>query len=252
MADKISLPHISLPIGILFSTMPKSGSVFLHNSLMCNYKTRNMRTTSGGFPYSNLAYQQIEILLENKYISQEHIEPSVINLNIINAFLDRFWLHFRDPRSCLDSWVAHCQRIGARKINGIPIEYLEFDPMPPHDYPKWELPDQRVWMINHHYPHFINWLTAWHEAIAQKRIKPKIFISEYSQLHSNEAEFLKQIIDFYHLPMPDEIILAEKNMTQAHYRTGQKTSWKNWDLPDIERTSALIPKNIAKKYGWEL
>lgn len=246
------MANISLPRGILISTMQKSGSVFLLNSLMCNYKTRNMRTTSGGFPYSNLSYQLMENLCENKYISQEHIEPSVININIINAFLDKFWLHFRDPRSCLDSWVAHCQRIGERKISNMPIEYLEFDPMPPCDYPKWELPDQRAWMITHHYPHFIAWLKNWHDAITQNRIKPKIFISEYSQLHGNEAEFLKQAIDFYNLPMPDEIILAEKNMTQAHYRSGKKTSWKNWDRADIERTSALIPKDIAKKYGWEL
>jgi hypothetical protein len=233
--------------GILLNTMPKSGSVYIEKSLA---KILNLGTMYLGNRYALIDQVDVRDALafsRGGFISQNHLAPSLENLQILQHFKLKMVLHLRDPRQALLSWVHHLHYV--TDGDDMSEALLYFAPRPPFGYFKFSLSRQIDWQIETYMPQLVRWAARWIE-IADRDATP-ILITHQNDLRTKEKAFFDAILTFYQLNLDYALPNLPRTLDETHFRLADPMEWRRTFTADQAiQATALIPESLRMRFGW--
>lgn len=233
--------------GILIATLPKTGTVFLQNSLCRGLGRPQLDVPSGGlFPYANIPHEAINRLKQQGAIFVMHCAPNRWNIVEIKERLDRVVIHLRDPRQALISWTYYVVDL-ITKLD--PVQGKHFGI--PDDYLNWDFPKQLDWQIENYYPYQIEWIQGWVNAAEEVSQKTKILFTTQEELATDQNAFFNRILDFYEIPRAAFTYPSIPRQQDMNFRAGQVSEWKEkMSRPQIESVTRAIPTPLFERFGW--
>lgn len=254
IADRCTSTDTRLP-GILFVTMPKSGSIYISRSLAQGLGIREMKVAVSLFPDDLVIRPKLDLLALGNVIAQQHIPASNINLRHIAARISKIAVHVRDPRQATISWMHHLQNFHAHRDTIPACAYgLEATtPAMPPDYFNWSHTEQIDWLIDHHFTQLVEWTKKWVDA-EQSLNSANILFTRHEDLAQDRELLLKNLLQHFGIaPSLFDWSLLREATPQTHFRKGQTDEWREV-LSDAQkrRAQALIPEFLAVKFGWEM
>ncbi|MEG4283603.1 tetratricopeptide repeat protein [Microcoleus sp. A006_D1] len=242
---------------ILISSIPKSGTVYIEDSLRKGLKISSMRelkfirTGASGAMDIHLELGFPEIYYSDVYgILVDHLNASEWNLLAINVMVDRLLVNVRDPRQGLISWISHFNRYS--KIVAHQVELSRNFKYSEH-YLRENQKEEIDYQIEHGFlPYTIKWIEGWLDAQENSLFKPKILFTKFEDLATNPNVFFKSILDFYGIEESKFTYPKPVEFKQGtHYRKGSVNEWQEVFTPEQkQKASSIIPKKILERFGW--
>jgi hypothetical protein len=255
---------------ILINTLPKSGSMYIFYTLqkgLPNYDQYHLtdelrriftvfRDTGSAFPYT-ITVDPLEMknFGRGQALSQEHINFTEPNLDILSRYIDRFVVHIRDPRQALLSWVHHTKWCAENDI----IEYSNNVTQVLQS----SFHDQVNYYIENHFKGLIDWLEGWANLLCKSdnkngiyvhynnKKKIKILLTTHQELLENESVLFSRICEFYKLRIKK--LEPIKKDSSSHFRQGSSDEWRSVFTPmQIERCNMLMPQSLFDFYGFAI
>lgn len=234
---------------ILMVTIPKSGSVYINHALSNGLGVENLILSNRYFPEDQLYLDAIDEFARGGRIVSAHINASAVNLQILNAFVPRWIVHFRDPRSVLLSWVHH--QIGLAKDKSRSRLLLHVTPAPPAGFEGWALERSIDWHIDHFLPSVNQWMLEW-LAVAD-RLPNNMLLTEFSSLKQDERAYFHRVLSFLGIDPSRFKHLPPERDAKVHFRTGQVDEWRHALTPDqLRRVNASLPSALIERFGWPI
>ena len=233
--------------GMLVASLPKTGTVFLQNSLCKGLGRPPLGLPSGGlFPHANIPHEALNRLKSEGAIYVIHCAPNRWNLIEIAERLDRMVVHLRDPRQALISWCHFIREVVAH-IDPVQGKHLSM----PDDYLEWDFAQQLDWQINHYFPLQIEWIHGWVKAAEELAPGTDILFTTQEQLASDPKAFFDRVLDFYTIPHDAFIYPPKPAPGEMNFRTGELAEWRQkMSWPQIERTTNMIPEALFEYFDW--
>lgn len=236
--------------GILLTTMPKSGSVYimrtLARSLDIEFMTDNV--AHGFFPNYFLIPNRLDRINNGDIVRHEHFDASTINVDMLVQRDQRLVLHLRDPRQATVSWLHHFNLM----VSSQPGTVNYTVNTPPPDYFAWPTELQLDWQIESHLRSMEQWLRGWinHTGAGSPL---KILITRYEDMLADEAAFFRQLTDFFDIP-PERFEYKPAPRTIANnFRKGQGDEWKTvFSEAQKARAIEVIGADVLQHFGWEI
>ena len=242
-----NFPHIIFP-GILFNTMPKSGSIFILHCLSQGLAIPETKISVCLFPDDLILRNKLDDLVLGNTVVQQHIPARDINLRFLSNRLKRMVVHVRDPRQATLSWMHHLDNFYANKdlvpacalgleatTPALPEDYFARDPMARLDY-----------LLETHLPTLVEWTNNWVKA-ADSAAGPEILFTTYEEFILDQKRFLEQLLTFFQVPdgLFDWSRLPHKT-ARTHYRKGQSNEWESvFSNTQRELAKKVIPYGIS-------
>lgn len=235
--------HYGFP-SLLLVTLPKSGSIFIRRALSDSLGLKIAQPSPGYFPVDHLSVRAMKILARGGCIGQTHIDPSPLNLGILDHYKPICLLHLRDPRSALLSWVHHVDRLR----NERPEKLLYSPPRLPEEYGSMGFEEKLDWQINHYYPQMIEWIERWVKVVDERS---DIVVTTFGQMHNRDESFIRELIGkLYGKELPGDIKLPAKTL-RSHFRSGRRDEWLEvFSREQINRTTRMIPASLRQRFNW--
>ncbi|MCH9769302.1 MAG: sulfotransferase domain-containing protein [Gammaproteobacteria bacterium] len=246
-ASKYEALRSNIP-GLFINTMPKSGSVYLMNTICKGLGFPFLRDflAPGYFPYYYLMPRKIEYILKNQLIRQEHFNASEINIHVLEDLKCRFILHLRDPRQATLSWVHNCNLLQGRAR---PHCYNYTIHLPFDGYKDLPLTKQIDWHIETHLKSMAEWLQGWSNYL--DRAKIDILVTHYEDLIKGEEAFFAKVMDFYKIPKGFFVYSPTHKDPTSHFRKGQADEWQEvFTDKQKARCDEIINEKLLKRFGW--
>jgi len=234
---------------ILFISMPKTGTVFTQQMLARGLGLHTLVLAVGSFPHYSLDLKRLQRFRLGGLISAEHFDASAEKLQFLAAFVDRWVIHIRDPRSVLLSWVHHLNRLYAERQSA-PHELLYVCPTPPQEFFGYSFAEQVNWNIEHFLPNVLTWTRTWLETYDARQ--HNILLTTYADILANEEAFLAKILDFYAIPRDrfQRTSLAQ-TVRGSHFRVGRADEWRDcFTSHQIARTTDMIGDDLLRRFNW--
>jgi hypothetical protein len=234
---------------IFVNSIPKSGTVFSGLALTRGLGLEPSSFSSGQFPYHLVDVAALARFAKGGCCAQGHVDASAVNLQSLGAFLTRWVVHIRDPRSVLLSWVHHISRIFEARSNG-QYEHLLIFPAPPNEYYERPFGERIDWNIDNFLPAVVRWTRDW-LAVCDSG-EHNILLTTYSELVLSERAFIDRILAFYgiersRLSWPE----IPRTMSDSHFRTGTEDEWLSVLSQDqLARSTAAIGKDLLERFNW--
>src|SRR5262249_49844733 len=108
-------------------------------------------------------------LIGSGCVAQNHLAPSLENLQVLQHFKVKMVLHLRDPRQDLLSWIHHTDWKADGGYENESLLYIL--PRPPAGYFKYSFYRKIDWQIENYLPQLVAWTQRWVE-IADAGIIP--------------------------------------------------------------------------------
>ena len=234
---------------ILLNTMPKSGSVYLSNSLAKIVGCELMYIGNMYALIDQISFKSVRKFSEGAYVSQNHLAPSMENIQILRHFGQKTILRLRDPRQALLSWIYHLDRITGQ--NDVSEHLFYFVPRTPLGYFDLSLLKKIDWQIDNYFPQVINWVEKWVELADSGTLS--IHITHQDDLRTNERALFDSILEFYGLDISGyELPDLPKNEEETHFRRADPMEWREtFSLAQVRRATKMIPAWMMKRFGWE-
>lgn len=231
---------------VFLNTMPKSGSVFIMESLAKALDVPYVPVSPGYFPDDLLLLGAMRRLALGGAVTQCHCPPHATNIALMCAFSDRIVIHVRDPRQATLSWLHHVQTFQAQKD-----ALVVLSPRLPEDYFDKDLAAQIDWQIDNHLPCVVQWLETWLKVAEGGKSGIRILFSTYEDFHGDPRKFLEKILAFYDVPDARYEIQGLEKTTGRNFRKGTIDEWREVFDPDqAERATAAIPDHMFERFGW--
>lgn len=228
---------------IFLNTLPKSGSLFISHVLTSQTGYPGVRISLSRFHDDYIQEDQIRKFFSLNCITQEHIDASNENVQILEKYFSKMILHLRDPRQELISWFHHVEKLQTSDY-GIWSQ----DICPPEDYFIWSLEEKLDWQIENFLPCTIKWIQDWCDVIDSNN-NIKVLVTNFEDMKRNPEEFFIQIADFYELPIKQFSIPAF-SQNKLHQRKGQIDEWKKvLNNRQKERIAKMIPQTLMERFG---
>ncbi len=234
---------------ILLNTLPKSGSVYIRNSLLSITGSEHL-SVSNGYAFNDF-FSVNQILnatsSNNIYLSQEHVMPYDFNLDVIRFFKLKSVVHVRDPRQALLSWMHHINRY----TGGNPLSHhnLFVRPLIKENYFSLNFSDQIDYQIEKYLPQCIKFIDSWFSFAKKNK---NILLTEYMQL-KNEQKLFDEILNFYNLNninIPDKIELGS-SIDDTHIRLGESDEFlRVFNRRQRRIAYRMIPSYLFKLFDW--
>jgi hypothetical protein len=242
-----SVGEVRSPVpSLLLNTLPKSGSVFLMHTLS---ETLGCGRWHLGSMYSlidQISLEKMRVFGNGGWVVQDHLAPSLENLQILRHFGCAMVLHVRDPRQAMVSWLHHVDRIH-REQGEEPL--LLVAPRPPAGYFTWDFSDKIDWQIDHYFPQVIDWLVRW-LAVHDSGEVP-ILLTDYRELSGDAGRLCRRICRFYGIAVEGLSFVDIPKTIDNHFRLADDEEWLRVLNPaQIERINALLPLELARRFGW--
>jgi hypothetical protein len=231
---------------VLLNTLPKSGSVFLFRMLSEGLGLPPMHIGNMYGLVDQISLEKMRVFAAGSFVSQNHLAPSLENLQILEYFGCRLILHIRDPRQALLSWVHHVDRV-CRDDNG--EASLMFAPRTPVGYFSWDLAQKLDWQIDNYLPLSIEWLDCWLMVHDDSRVP--VLLTTYEELSADIGGLCRRICDFCGIaPAMFRLVDLPKTIDN-HFRLGDRNEWRRvFSAAQIERSSAMLPPAMAHRFDW--
>jgi hypothetical protein len=236
--------------GILLTTMPKSGSVYimrtLARSIDVEFMTKN--AAHGFYPTYFLIPKQLDYIGEGNVVRHEHFDASPINISMLLAHEQRLVLNLRDPRQALLSWTHHINRLLAEWPRTTNYTLNE----PPPEYLTWSFQTQLDWQIETHLRSTEQWLRSWINHTGEGS-PLRVLITRFEELVADEAAFFARIVEFFGVP-PGRFRLRPAQKTIANnFRLGSCDEWRSV-FTDAQKARAVevVGADVLQHFGWEL
>jgi hypothetical protein len=235
---------------ILFTSIPKSGTVFTGQMLSRGLGLELVRLTAGSFPRYLFDLPRLVQFSAGGMIATEHFDASPENLQLLEAFVDRWVVHIRDPRSVLLSWVHNLDRLHRERHNA-PHHLLYVCPTPPKHYFGLSLSQKVDWNIEHFLPNVLGWTKTWVET--HDAGHHNILLTTFSDILSSEDEFLFRILDFYEISRDRFSRPVVESNDDLHFRVGREDEWRDWFTPmQLAQIRVMIDGPLTERFGWPL
>ena len=231
---------------IFINTMPKSGSVFLTDSLKQNLPEgyNFIRISQSRFHDDYVNKLQILNHRNHHVYTQEHVDVRPHNIKILPDYLPKFILHLRDPRQALLSWYHHVE-----KCRQGDYHLWSQDIQPPFEYFNWTEEDKLNWQIEHYLPCLVQWVEDWCSILDSNTFN--ILVTTFEEMNNNESAFLSRVFDFFNLSVSD-LKYTPFTMDHNHQRKGSIDEWR-YVFTDVQqqRISELVPYNLLERFNWD-
>jgi hypothetical protein len=235
---------------ILFTSIPKSGTVFTGQMLSRGLGLELVRLTVGSFPRYLLDLPRLVQFSGGGMIATEHFDASPENIQLLEAFVDRWVVHIRDPRSVLLSWVHNLDRLHRERHNA-PHHLLYVCPTPPKHYFDLSFSQKVDWNIEHFLPNVLSWTKRWVEV--HDAGHHNILLTAFSNIVSSADEFLFRILDFYEISRERFSRPVIESNDDLHFRVGKEDEWRDCFTPmQLAQIRVMIDGPLAERFGWPL
>ncbi|HTB64113.1 MAG TPA: sulfotransferase domain-containing protein [Opitutales bacterium] len=211
---------LRLPL-IMLNTLPKSGSIFLVESLRTGLNIPVKRVSAGYFPMDLADYRPLADAAEGNAVSQAHLDANPTNLQLLSDYSRRVVLHLRDPRQALLSWIHHVH--GYANIGQLRESMVT--PVPPVSLFQSGLSAEIDWHLAHHFGNLLNWMERWLEH-AESGNSPTLLISHFHDLRANPQTAIERILDFYGIPRQAYTPKDIPRTRETHFRKGELDEWR--------------------------
>ena len=227
-------------------TIPKSGTVYMSAMFRQSLGIGSCSISSGYFPSDLLYVDAMSTFWNGGYYASSHADASPHNLQLLDAFVPRWIVHVRDPRSVVLSWVHHVERLAQE---GRFVLLFNVCPVPPPELHAYSFERRVDWHIDNFLPYVLKWMVDWIDA-AESR-PDRIMLTEFAALKEDEQGYSRSVLDFVgtesgmyqHSP-------PEKTM-RSHFRTGTYDEWRrSFTSRQIEAISSAIPRRLLDRFGW--
>ncbi len=237
---------------ILINTVPKSGSMFIQNSLEVRCGLHSVITGDHGFPYAPLHDLKLKKFAIGCAIDQGHYMPSVKNLTLLKKYcINKIVVHFRDPRQVLVSWVYYADKYNETH-NLFAFEDIDI----PLDYFGKLFEKKMDIMIDLYYPHFVGFIDSWlsYKRDGVQKWGIEVLITEFRKMKNEPDSFFDEICAFYGIDQfGSHRLNIDSAAAHSHDRKGELEEWRQVLTPDqIMRTSLMITDEMAQRFGWSI
>ena len=247
--------------GIFLSTIPKSGSVYLWQAISGGLGRPMCRASALYWPEDRLlhprfGFDNLTRVAAGKCVAHAHLDASRQNMLILNRYLDRIWVHVRDPRMATLEWAHHL--LGLRETGLLDLQDCS-DPALPEDYFSMPWRAQICYCVDHHLPACIRWLESWLDARQTDWFKTKILFTRYEDMVADEDAFWARILDFYGIdpsrfafkpfrPKPNE---DPKLEGEYHFRNARTDEWRDVFTPhQRNKACGMMPERLLAVFDW--
>ena len=247
MTDSMLRPNAASALpGILINTVPKSGTVYLYSLLQKGLQMEYWPISLGYFPRDLVDHAKLKALCsKGGRVSGQHLDPSPLNLSILQRYIKKWVVHIRDPRSVLISWMHHLERLW--KIDRSFL--LSIYPSPDEKYFSLGWHEKIAWNLDNFLPEVAKWMRSWLRIVDSG--KYDILLTTYDDLIRDERALVSRLLVFYGIPesaflQPD----IEKSM-QVHYRSGRIDEWReSLSSPQITIANRIVGKDLLERFNW--
>jgi hypothetical protein len=139
-----------------------------------------------------ISLEKMQAFAKGGWVVQDHLAPSLENMQILQHFGCSMVLHVRDPRQAMVSWLHHLDRV-YRKQGEEPL--LLVAPRPPAGYFTWDFADKIDWQIDHYLLLVIDWLVRWLAIHGSGEVP--ILLTDYRELSGDAGRLCRRICGFY-------------------------------------------------------
>lgn len=243
--EEVSRPDLDNP-SIFLVSIPKSGTVYLNAALRVGLGLPNVMISNGYFPEDQLNLAALPGFMAGGQIAPAHIDPSPTNLQFLDAFVAKWIVHVRDPRSVVLSWIHHVARYHGSGQGDL---LYRVTPVPPQSYHALPMSARVDWTIRYFLPCVVIWMTDWMR-IADAS-PARILVTEYQELLEDETALIDRILDFIGIDRGRYRHVPPDKTMAAHFRTGTTDEWRQVFTPSqTEACGRLIPPALKARFGW--
>lgn len=240
----------SIP-GIIFNTMPKSGSIYIAKTLAASLgiEFREISLSYGFFPNYFIYADELKRINQGNVIRQEHFDASEINLHLLSKYANKLVVHVRDPRQATLSWLHHFNRLAAISKN-IPYAVNYTIHIAPDGYLDWSFSEQLDWHIHTHLRSLAEWINGW-VTCANSTGDVEILFTRFEDLVADENLFMKGILQFYSIPISAFNYSPASKDISNNYRNGEVNEWRdlfNGNQKDL--CCRILGDNLLNKFQW--
>jgi hypothetical protein len=234
---------------ILVVTIPKSGTVFTNRMLSRGLSLDPASVSFGYFPHYLVDIRELLSFIKGGKVASAHFDPSPVNVQALTAFVTKWVVHIRDPRSVVLSWVHHQNRLYAERPAG-QYEHLYVYPAPPEAYFGWPFHRQIDWNLDNFLPNAVAWIRSWLALYDSRQCD--VLLTTYSELARDELGYIHKILDFYAIPRERfRRPKIERTLLDSHFRTGLEDEWLTAFTSDqVVRATATIGEDLLERFGW--
>lgn len=234
---------------ILVVTIPKSGTVFTNQMLSRGLSLEPASVSFGYFPHYLVDIRELLSFVKGGRVASAHFDPSPVNVQSLTAFVTKWVVHIRDPRSVLLSFVHHQNRLYSERANG-KYHHLYVYPAPPEAYFDWPLHSQIDWNLDNFLPKAVTWTRSWLALYDSRQYD--LLLTTYSELARDELGYINKILDFYAIPRERfRRPKIKRTLIDTHFRAGREDEWLSAFTSDqILRATAIIGQDLLERFGW--
>jgi len=238
--------------GILFVTLPKSGSIFVSRWLASGLGVREMKVAVCLFPNDLIIREKLDELAAGDAIAQQHVPPLDLNLRFIANRTKRLVVHVRDPRQATLSWVHHLDNFFAHKdiVPACAFGLEAVSPPLPGDYFERSFAHKVDYQIDVHLPILVRWIQEW--LGAQSLYGLDILYTAYEEFLADQRKFISGILAHFDIPPSCfEWRKVPERSAQNHYRLGKADEWREAFTPgQMHRATSQTPEGLCERFGW--
>ena len=239
--DHLNVETQNLIPFIFFNTIPKSGSVYIVNTLSMGLDVPIKTISLGYFPSDLVDIRALSMAAQGNSVCQSHVNASPINLRLLKLWLDKIVIHVRDLRQATLSWTHHLRWLYSNE--SFLIETV--DPPLPKGYFDWNLSDQIGYQLRHHLPQLVRWFQGWLDVMdgVGDCKQMRIMITRYEDFIDDDALFIQNICKFYGIP-PNLFDCSRHPVKDrsSNFRVGRKDEWEEvFSDRQKEYAASLIP-----------
>ena len=234
---------------IVFVSLPKAASSWIASTLATGLRTRLEHISVNTFPTNSVDALALDRVMREGFVTQEHLDTSPLNLQVLKQLAPRCIVNVRDPRPALLS-LAHF--LAYRRAKGVsPADLLRVYPAPSVGLVSAPVETQLDWYIDHHLPIWVRWIEDWVH-VADTSHDLDILLTDYDELVRDEERQLRRILTFARIPQARfEMPRLERSMDVTTFRRGDPTEWLAvFSSAQRQRAAAMIPAALKARFGW--
>jgi hypothetical protein len=259
--------------GVLMSTVPKSGSVYIWGGISEGLGLKQKRYTGGIIPFETLTMKGAQELEKGGTCTQTHILYNSYHKTLLSFHIDKMMVHVRDLRMATLEWVLHIinlKREHDKKIIqenkgklGHDEDWFNYTLIPEHmtkDYFLLSLQEKIEVQINNWLPLLIDMVDGWMRAEEDKEFQTKILFTTYEEFVQDENAFWDKVLGFYGIDRalfkfePFRPEAPEDPLTEGdfHFRNAKIDEWRELFTEEQKiKATDMIPDRFYKRFAWK-
>ncbi len=239
--------------GMLFNTMPKSGSIYISNYLSNGLRLGQMKVATSLFPDDLVLRDRLDILAAGDVISQQHVPARDINLRFIAARIPNIVVHLRDPRQAMLSWVHHLNNFNQnRHERGCVLGLEATSPALPNGYFDWPFERKIDFQIEHHLAQLVEWTMGWVSTADSNPYGLAVHITTFERYVAAPRMTIEGILSFFGVPDSQfDWEAAPAKTPRTHFRRGLTEEWRSvFTAQQIEKSTQTVPAVLRDRFSW--